>query len=103
DDVVPVAADRGVGSAGLVGGGDAEVVGLFQLLREEGALEGDGRFAVAALAGAQAFGGFGVVGDVGGVDEDAALLLGVRLGVALVGLLALLLLRAVPGGDRGAG
>ncbi len=71
DDVVPVAADRRVGAAGLVGGGDPEVVGLFQLLREQGALEGDGRLAVAALAGAQAFGGLGVVGDVGGVDEDA--------------------------------
>lgn len=73
DDVVPVAADRGVRAAGLVGGGDPEVVGLLQLLREQGTLEGDGRFAVAALAGAEPFGGFGVVGDIGGVHEDAAL------------------------------
>ena len=72
DDVVPVAADGRVGAAGLVGGGDAQVVGLLQLLREQGALEGDGGLALAALAGAQALGGFGVVGDVGGEDEDAA-------------------------------
>ncbi len=72
DHVVPVAADRGLGAAGVVGGGDAQVVGFFELLGEQGALEGDGGFALAAFAGAQAFGGFGVVGDVGGEDEDAA-------------------------------
>ena len=72
DDVVPVAADRGVRAAGLVGGGDAQVVGLFEFLREQGALEGDGGLALAALAGAQPLGGLGVVGDVGGEDEDAA-------------------------------
>ena len=65
DDVVPVAADRGLRAAGLVGGGDAQVVGLLQLLGEQGALEGDGGLALAALAGAQALGGLGVVGDVG--------------------------------------
>ncbi|GAA3095599.1 hypothetical protein GCM10020254_46090 [Streptomyces goshikiensis] len=70
DDVVPVAADGGLGAAGLVGGGDAEVVGLFQFLREQGALEGDGGLALAPLAGAQALDGFGVVGDVGEVDQD---------------------------------
>ncbi|GAA3228561.1 hypothetical protein GCM10020256_40900 [Streptomyces thermocoprophilus] len=70
DDVVPVAADGGFGAAGLVGGGDAQVVGLFEVLGEQGALEGDGGLALAAFAGAQAFGGFGVVGDVGGEDED---------------------------------
>ena len=72
DDVVPVAADGGVGAAGLVGGGDAQVVGLLQFLREQGALEGDGGLALAALAGAEPLGGLGVVGDVGGEDEDAA-------------------------------
>ena len=71
DDVVPVAADRGFRAAGLVGGGDAQVVGLLQLLGQQGALEGDGGLALAALAGAQALGGLGVVGDVGGEDEDA--------------------------------
>ena len=45
--------------------------GCLQLLREQGALEGDGRLALAALAGAQPLGGLGVVGDVGGEDEDA--------------------------------
>lgn len=73
DDVVPVAADRGVRAARLVRGGDPQVVGLLQLLREQRALKGDGRFAVAALAGAQPLGRFGVVGDIGGVHEDAAL------------------------------
>lgn len=72
DDVVPVAADRRVRAAGLVRGGDPQVVGLLQLLREQGALEGDGGLAVPALAGAQPLGGFGVVGDVGGVHEDGA-------------------------------
>ncbi len=32
DHVVPVAADRGLGAAGVVGGGDAQVVGLLQFL-----------------------------------------------------------------------
>jgi hypothetical protein len=50
DDVVPVATDGGVGAAGLVGGGDAQVVGLFELLREQAALEGDGGLALAAFA-----------------------------------------------------
>ncbi|GLX28315.1 hypothetical protein Slala02_41350 [Streptomyces lavendulae subsp. lavendulae] len=77
DDVVPVAADGRFGAAGLVGGGDAEVVGLFELLGQEGALEGDGCFALAAFAGAETVDGFGVVGDVGEVDEDAGVL-GVR-------------------------
>ncbi|GAA3488219.1 hypothetical protein GCM10018987_23020 [Streptomyces cremeus] len=72
DHVVPVAADGRVLAAGLVGGGDAQVVRLFQLLREQRALEGDGRFALAAFGGAQPFGGVGVVGDVGGEDQDAA-------------------------------
>lgn len=72
DDVVPVAADRGLGAAGVVGGGDAQIVRLLQFLREQGALEGDGGLALAAFAGAEAFGGLGVVGDVGGEDEDAA-------------------------------
>lgn len=97
DHVVPVAADRRVGAAGLVGGGDAQVVGLFEFLREEGALEGDGGLALAAFAGAQPFGGVGLVGDVGGEDEDAGL---GALGVAVLGP------RAVVGGgdgDRGAG
>lgn len=85
DHVVPVAADRGLGAAGVVGGGDAQVVGLLQLLRQEGALEGDGGLALAAFARAQAARGLGVVGDVGGEDEDAA-------AVAVVAL-----------GDRGAG
>ena len=75
DDVVPVAADGGLGAAGLVGGGDAQVVGLFQLLREQGALEGDGGLALAAFAGAEPLGGLGVVGDVGGEDQDAAVAL----------------------------
>lgn len=72
DHVVPVAADRGLGAAGLVGGGDAQVVGLFQFLWEQGALEGDGGLALAALAGAQPFGGLGVVGDVRGEHENGA-------------------------------
>src|SRR5690606_10605454 len=72
DDVVPVAADRGLGAAGVVGGGDAQVVGVLQFLGEQGALEGDGGLALAAFAGAQAFGGLGVVGDVGGEDQHAA-------------------------------
>ena len=72
DDVVPVAADRGLGAAGLVGGGDAQVVGLFQLLREQAALEGDGGLALAAFAGAQPLGGLDLVGDVGGEDQHAA-------------------------------
>lgn len=80
DDVVPVAADGRFGAAGLVGGGDAEVVGLFQLLGQEGALEGDGGFALAAFAGAQAVDGFGVVGDVGEVDQDPGVV-GVRFAV----------------------
>lgn len=82
DDVVPVAADRGVRATGLVGGGDPQVVGLLQLLRKQGALEGDGRFAVAALAGAEPFGRFGVVGDVGGVHEHSGL--GASLALVLV-------------------
>lgn len=69
DHVVPVAADRGLGAARLVGGRDAQVVGLFQLLGQEGALEGDGGLALAALAGAQALGGLGVVGDVRSEDQ----------------------------------
>ncbi len=73
DHVVPVAADRGLGAAGLVGGGDAQVVGFFEFLREQGALEGHRCFALAAFAGAEAFGGLGVVGDVGREDQDAAL------------------------------
>lgn len=56
----------------MVGGGDPEVVRFLQLLGEEGALEGDRGLALAAFAGAQAFGGLGVVGDVGGEDQDAA-------------------------------
>lgn len=60
----------------MVGGGDAQIVRFLQLLREEGALEGDGRFALPAFAGAEAFGGFRVVGDVGGEDEDSAVALG---------------------------
>ena len=73
DDVVPVAADRGVGAAGLVGGGDAQVVRLFEFLREQGALEGDGGLPLAALAGAQPLGRLRLVGDVGGEDEHAGL------------------------------
>ena len=46
DDVVPVAADGGLGAAGLVGGGDAQVVGLFEFLGQQGALEGDGGLAL---------------------------------------------------------
>lgn len=84
DDVVPVASDGGLGAAGLVGGGDPEVVGLFELLGEEGALEGDGGLALAAFAGPEAFGGLGVVGDVGEVDQDAG---GVRVGVPPVSVL----------------
>ena len=72
DDVVPVAADRRFRAAGLVDGGDAQVVRLLELLGKEGALEGDRGFALAAFAGPQAFGGLGVVGDVGGEDENAA-------------------------------
>ncbi len=72
DDVVPVAADRRLGAAGVVGGGDAQVVGLLQLLREQGALEGDGGLALPALAGAQPLGGLGVVGYVGGEDQHPA-------------------------------
>lgn len=84
DDVVPVAADGRFGAAGLVGGGDAEVVGLFEFLRQEGALEGDGGFALAALAGAQPFDGFGVVGDVGEVDQDPGVVgVGPAFGVGL--------------------
>lgn len=71
DHVVPVAADRGLGAAGLVGGRDAQVVGLFQLLGQEGALEGDGGLALAALAGAQPLRGLGVVGDVRREDQHA--------------------------------
>lgn len=37
DHVVPVAADGGLGAAGVVGGGDPQVVGLLKLLRERGA------------------------------------------------------------------
>lgn len=74
DHVVPVAADRGLRAAGLVGGRDAQVVGLLQLLGEQGALEGDGGLALAALAGAEPLGGLGVVGDVGREDEYAAAL-----------------------------
>lgn len=88
DDVVPVAADRGLGAAGVVGGGDAQVVRFFEFLGEQGSLQGHRCFALAAFAGAQAFGGFGVVGDVGGEDEDAA---------AVAAALAVAL------GDRGAG
>ncbi|GAA3301491.1 hypothetical protein GCM10020295_44900 [Streptomyces cinereospinus] len=44
---------------------------MFELLGEEGALEGDGRLALAAFAGSEPFGGLGVVGDVGGEDKDA--------------------------------
>ena len=40
DDVVPVAADRRFGAAGLVGGGDAQVVGLFEFLREQASAGG---------------------------------------------------------------
>lgn len=72
DHVVPVAADRGLRAAGVVGGGDAQVVGLFELLGQQGALEGDGGLALPALAGAQPLGGLGVVGDVGGEDQYAA-------------------------------
>ncbi len=72
DDVVPVAADGRLGAAGVVGGGDAQVVGLLQLLREQGALEGDGGLALPALAGAQPLGGLGMVGDVGGEDQHPA-------------------------------
>ena len=86
DDVVPVAADGGVGAAGLVGGGDAEVVGLLEFLGQQAALEGDGGLVQAAFALAQPFGGLDLVGDVGGEDEDAA-----PLGIGVVGL------------DRGAG
>lgn len=77
DHVVPVAAHRGFRAARLVGRGDAQVVGLFEDLGQQGALEGDRGFALAAFAGAEAFGGFGVVGDVGGEDQYAAVL-GVR-------------------------
>ncbi|CAM5647462.1 hypothetical protein SVIOM74S_02685 [Streptomyces violarus] len=35
DDVVPVAADRGLRAAGVVRGGDAQVVGFFELLGEQ--------------------------------------------------------------------
>lgn len=72
DDVVPVAADGRVRAAGLVCGGDAQVVGLLQLLGQQAALEGDGGLALAALAGAQALGGLDLVGDVGGEDQHAA-------------------------------
>lgn len=71
DDVVPVAADRGLRAARVVGGGDAQVVGFFELLGEQAALEGDGGLALAALAGSEALGGLGVVGDVGREDENA--------------------------------
>ncbi len=71
DDVVPVAADGRVGAARLVGGGHPEVVGLFQLLGQQGALEGDRGLALAGLAGPQPLGGLDLVGDVGAEDEDA--------------------------------
>src|SRR5439155_394119 len=59
------------GAAGLVGGGHPEVVGLFELLGQERALEGDRGLALAGLAGAQALGGFDLVGDVGAEDQYA--------------------------------
>src|SRR5581483_556696 len=62
----------GVGAAGLVGGGDPEVVRLFELLREQAALEGDGGLAVAAFALAEPFRGLDLVGYLGAEDEDAA-------------------------------
>jgi hypothetical protein len=72
DHVVPVAADRGLGAAGVVRGGDAQVVGLLEFLREQGALEGHRGLALPALAGPQPLGRLGVVGDVRGEDQDAA-------------------------------
>lgn len=71
DDVVPVAADRGVRAAGLVRGGDTEVVGLLQFLGQEGALEGDRGLALARFAGPQPLGGLDLVGDLGAEDQDA--------------------------------
>lgn len=72
DHVVPVSADRGLGAARVVGGGDTQVVGLLELLREQGALQGDGGLALAALAGAQPLRGLGVAGDIGGEDQYPA-------------------------------
>ncbi len=76
DDVVPVAADGRVGDTRLVGRGDAQVVGLFEFLRQQAALQGDGGLALAAFAGAEPLGGLGLVGDVGGEEEHAGLLAG---------------------------
>ena len=73
DHVVPVAADGGVRAAGLVGGGDPQVVGLLQLLREQAALEGDGGLVQPAFTLPEPLGGLHLVRDVGGEDEDAAL------------------------------
>ena len=73
DDVVPVAADCCFRTARLVRGGDTQIVGLFQFLRQQAALERDRGLALAAFAGAQAFGGLDLVGDVGGEDQHAAL------------------------------
>ncbi len=82
DDVVPVAADAGLGAGGQVAGGDVHGGGAGEVMGEEAVLEGEGGGALAGVAAGVVEADSGVGGELVGEQEVVG---GEGSGVAVAG------------------